>query len=85
VTDENDQIAHALNSLPKYVASRTLVEPEWEGTTVIRDVPREVAERQQPGKPIFVWGSSQLVQTLIEHDLVHEYQSGCTRSSSAAA
>lgn len=75
VTDESDEIARALNTLPKYVASRTLEKPEWEGTSVIRDVPREVAElKQRPGKPIFVMGSSQLAQTLIEHDLVDEYQ-----------
>src|SRR5262245_45969778 len=44
-------------------------------TTVIRDATREVARlKQQPGKPIFVLGSSNLVQTLVEHALVDEYQ-----------
>jgi len=75
VTDENDEIAHALNTLPKYVSSRTLESASWAGTTVIRDVGREVSElKQQPGKPILVLGSSQLVQTLVDHDLVDEYQ-----------
>jgi len=74
VTDESDEIAHALNTLPKYVASRTLETASWTRTTVIRDVPQEVAVlKQQPGKPIIALGSSQLVQTLIEHDLVDEY------------
>lgn len=73
VTDDSDAIARALNTLPKYVASRTLAKPEWSGTTVIRDVPREVPElKQQPGKPIFVIGSANLAQTLIEHGLVDE-------------
>jgi dihydrofolate reductase len=76
VTDERDEIAGALNGLPKYVASTTLSEPDWEGTTVIGgDVPSEVAElKQGSGKPILAIGSSGLAQTLMGHDLVDEYQ-----------
>jgi dihydrofolate reductase len=75
VSAERDEIARALNILPKYVASRTLETASWAGTTVIRDAARDVAElKQQPGKPIFALGSSQLVQTLIKRDLVDEYQ-----------
>ena len=75
VTDEKDQIARALNSRPKYVASATLEEPTWEGTTVLRDVPGEVAElRKQPGGQILLMGSSALTQSLMAHGLVDEYQ-----------
>jgi dihydrofolate reductase len=75
VSDERDEVARALNTLPKYVASRTLDQPEWDGTIVIRDVPRQVAElKRQPARPIFVIGSADLAQTLIEHNLVDEYQ-----------
>jgi dihydrofolate reductase len=75
VTDEHDEIARALNTQPKYVASRTLTNPEWAGTTVISDVPHDVAAlKQEPGRPIFVVGSSSLAQTLIEHDLIDEYE-----------
>jgi dihydrofolate reductase len=75
VSAERDEIARALNILTKYVASRTLETASWAGTTVIRDAARDVAElKQQPGKPIFALGSSQLVQTLIKRDLVDEYQ-----------
>jgi len=75
VTDTNDQIARSLNTRPKYVASATLEEPAWEGTTVLRDVPREVAKlREQPGRPILLMGSSALAQSLMAHGLVDEYQ-----------
>ena len=75
VTDESDQIARALNTLPKYVASATLEEPAWKGTTVLRDVPGEVARlRREPGQPLLLMGSSVLAQSLMAHGLVDEYQ-----------
>jgi len=75
VTDESDQIARALNTRPKYVASATLKEPAWDGTTVLRDVPGQVARlREQPGQPILLMGSSALAQSLMAEGLVDEYQ-----------
>jgi dihydrofolate reductase len=75
VRDEDDLIAAALNRLPKYVASRTLDRADWAGTTIIRDIATEVPRlKSQPGKPIFVMGSSGLAQTLMEDRLIDEYQ-----------
>jgi len=75
VTDESDQIARALNTRPKYVASATLKEPAWDGATVLRDVPGQVARlREQAGQPILLMGSSALAQSLMTHGLVDEYQ-----------
>jgi dihydrofolate reductase len=76
VADEEDEIARALNSLPKYVASTTLDEAEWDGTVVIKnDVAKEVAKlKEQPSRDILVVGSSGLAQTLMQHDLVDEYR-----------
>jgi len=75
VTDQSDQIARALNARPKYVASATLTAPAWAGTTVLRDVPGEVARlREQAGQPILLMGSSALAQSLTTYGLVDEYQ-----------
>jgi dihydrofolate reductase len=72
---DDDPYAQHLNSTPKYVASRTLQDVEWENSTLIAgEVAEEVAKlKEQPGKNIAVLGSSDLVQTLIDHDLVDEY------------
>src|SRR5436305_1025151 len=64
-----------MNSLPKYVVSTTLKTVEWNNSKLIKqNVAEEVAKlKQQPGQNILVFGSGQLVQTLIEHDLVDQY------------
>jgi dihydrofolate reductase len=63
-----------LNSLPKYVVSSTLREPEWNNSTVLKgDVVGEVSKlRQKLNGDIVVPGSFQLLRTLMEHDLVDE-------------
>jgi dihydrofolate reductase len=72
-----DPIAAALNGLPKHVASTTLEEPlKWSNSTLIRgDVAEAVAKlKQPPGKDLVVIGSGLLAQTLMQRDLVDEYQ-----------
>ena len=66
------EFADKFNSMPKYVISSTLEEPEWNNTTVLRgDVVEEVTNlKEQYEGDIVVHGSPQLAQTLIEHDLV---------------
>lgn len=61
-------------ALPKYVVSSTLVEPLWVNSTVLKgDVIEEVSKlKRQIDGEIVVYGSRQLVQTLMEHDLVDE-------------
>ena len=66
------EFADRFNSMPKYVVSSTLQEPEWNNSTVLKgDVVQEVSKlRQEQDGNIVVHGSAQLVQTLLEHDLV---------------
>jgi dihydrofolate reductase len=68
------ELADRLNSLPKYVVSSTLEDPDWNNTTVLRgDVVNEVSKlKQELDGEINVPASFQLVRTLIEHDLVDE-------------
>ena len=73
--EEEQVIAQPLNSKPKYVASTTQGNPlEWENSTVLQgDVAEAVAAlKQEDGADLHVIGSTELVQTLIEHDLVDE-------------
>ncbi len=72
-TDEAG-FADKFNSMPKYVVSSTLEDPEWNNSTVLKgDVAEEVAKlKTEHDGDIVVHGSPQLVQTLLEHDLVDE-------------
>ena len=67
-------LADRLNSMPKYVVSSTLREPDWNNSTVLTgDVVEEVAKlKQQLAGDIIVPASYQLGRTLMEHDLVDE-------------
>ncbi|MBE7471737.1 MAG: dihydrofolate reductase [Anaerolineales bacterium] len=71
-----DPFADTLNNIPKYVVSTTLESVSaWRNSTLIRDNVVETVRqlKQQPGKNILVDGSSVLIQTLAQHDLVDEY------------
>jgi dihydrofolate reductase len=71
-TDPADETAVALNTRPKFVASRTRSELSWNNSTLLRgDVAGEVAKlKEQQGDELQVHGSGQLLQTLLRHDLV---------------
>src|SRR5947208_14905451 len=68
------ELADRLNSLPKYVVSSTLEDPDWNNSTVLKgNVVEEVSKlKQELNGEIVVAGSFQLLRTLIEHDLVDE-------------
>ena len=65
--------ADRLNSLPKYVVSSILEEPRWTNATVLTGDVAEVSKlKQELNGDIVVYASTQLVRTLMEHDLVDE-------------
>jgi dihydrofolate reductase len=68
------EFADKFNTMPKYVVSSTLEEPEWNNSTVLKgDVAEQVAKlKQEQDGDIVVHGSPRLVQTLVELDLVDE-------------
>ena len=68
------EFADKFNSMPKYVVSSTLADPDWNNTKVLKgEIAEEVAKlKQEHDGDIVVHGSARLAQTLIEHDLVDE-------------
>jgi dihydrofolate reductase len=76
-SEEEQVIAQPLNTKPKYVASRTPIEPlEWQNSTVLKgDLAEAVlALKQEDGGDLHVIGSSELVRSLLAHDLVDEFR-----------
>lgn len=71
---KGDEYADRFNSLPKYVASTTLHETEWNATLLGPDVPGEIAKlKDQPGENILKFGTGDLDRTLMQHNLVDEF------------
>ena len=74
---ELGEYADMMNGYPKYVVSTTLEEPlEWNNSTlIVGDVAEEVSRlKQQPGKDILIFGSGDLVDTLMRRDLIDDYR-----------
>jgi len=77
MTASEGEYAEMMNGYPKHVVSTTLEEPlEWNNSTLVKgDLAEEVTRlKEQPGKDILVFGSADLVNTLMRHDLVVEYR-----------
>ena len=71
-TDPADEIATALNTRPKFVASRTLSTVNWNNSHLLTgEIAKEVAKlKVHEGGEIQVHGSGNLLQTLLKHDLI---------------
>ena len=67
---QDDPIGAKFNAVPKFVASRTLTDPSWAGTTVLTDVATEARALKDRFDETHVIGSGNLVQTLLKEDLV---------------
>ena len=66
--------ADRINSMPKYVASRTLKEPlQWNSTLIQGDVAEEIRKlKQAPGDSLLQYGVGELTHTMLKHGLVDE-------------
>jgi dihydrofolate reductase len=64
-----------VNTATKYVASNTMTSHEWQPSVFLNgDIAEKVAKiKQQSGPDLNVWGSGNLIQTLMKHDLVDEF------------
>lgn len=69
-------VADYMNRTPKIVVSRTLQKADWNNTRLVKDhVVEELAKlKQQPGKDIAVFGSANLLSTLMQANLVDEHR-----------
>jgi dihydrofolate reductase len=67
--------AARMNSVPKYVASKTLQTAGWNASVIQGDVATKVARlKQKPGQNLLIYGSAQLVQCLHAQGLIDEYR-----------
>lgn len=74
--EDETGFADRMNGIPKHVVSKTLENPEWNNSRVVRgDVADEVSRlKEQDGKDILVVGSGELVCSLMQHGLIDEYR-----------
>ncbi|QSB04619.1 dihydrofolate reductase family protein [Natronoglycomyces albus] len=67
------EIAQYMNAIPKLVASRTLTDPQWNNTEATSDPIGDLQRRKRlDDRPIYVFGSANLVDSLLAADLVDE-------------
>ena len=62
-----------INTVPKYVVSTTLKNPTWENTEVLENIDELKKVKSSDGPDLQVYGSANLIQSLMENDLVDEY------------
>ncbi len=73
--EETGDFGRKVNSMPKYVASRTLQNPTWNATVIEGDVAEAVRRlKAEDGGDLAIWGSGQLIDYLTDHDLIDEYR-----------
>ena len=61
-----------INEVAKYVLSKTMKKSDWKNSVFLKSVADIKRLKNSKGSDIKVWGSSKLIQTLLENDLVDE-------------
>ena len=75
MTATEGDFADRMNTLPKFVASTTLQGTVWNASLIKGSVAEQISElKQQPGQDLLIYGSGELVHTLMQHDLIDEYR-----------
>jgi dihydrofolate reductase len=73
--EDTGDFGEKMNSMPKFVASRTLKDAEWNATIMQGEVSDAVAAlKDEPGQDLLIYGSGQLVDELTHHNLIDEYR-----------
>jgi dihydrofolate reductase len=69
-------VANKMNSLKKIVFSKTLSHADWQNTRLIKNnFVEEIAKlKRQPGKDMFIFGSSDLSVSFVPYNLIDEYR-----------
>jgi dihydrofolate reductase len=69
---QHGDIWPSVNTATKYVASNTITSSEWKPTVFLNgDIAKKISQiKHENGPDLHVWGSANLVQTLLKHDLV---------------
>ncbi|MFC5405760.1 dihydrofolate reductase family protein [Cohnella soli] len=66
--------ADEMNAMPKYVVTTKLEEPEWNATFIKNNIIEEVTKlKQGTDRQYLIYGSGQLIRTLMDHNLIDEY------------
>jgi dihydrofolate reductase len=71
-SDDDPRVAATMNSISKIVVSRTLDKAEWANTRLIKDTEELTTLKQQHGKDVAIFGSSDLTVSLVQMGLVDE-------------
>jgi len=73
--EDTGDFGEKMNTMPKFVASRTLKDAEWNATIMQGEVSAAVAAlKDEPGQDLLIYGSGQLVDELTHHNLIDEYR-----------
>lgn len=70
--EDDEGFAERMNKLPKYVVSTSLKRTEWNARLITSHVPQEIAKLKKTGQRLLVYGSAELIETLLKHDLIDE-------------
>jgi class 3 adenylate cyclase/dihydrofolate reductase len=72
----DEGFADRMNSIPKYVVSGSLKTASWQNTTILGERPVEAIRelKREPGRDLFLYGSADLLNSLVGHDVIDEYR-----------